>query len=220
MSARTLKLDDSLLAYLVSDTLREPPILRELREETSKLPQANLQIAPEQGQLMALLVELMGARRALEIGVFTGYSALTVALAMPGDGSLVACDVSDEWTAVARRYWERAGVAGRISLELRPALDTLAALLAQGAAGTFDFAFIDADKANYGLYYEHTLALLRPGGLLAVDNALWNGKVADLSVIDEDTTSIRELNERAHHDPRVTTSLVPIGDGLLLARKR
>ena len=179
-----------------------------------------MQIAPEQGQFMALLARLMGARRALEVGVFTGYSALAVALALPQDGRLVACDVSAEWTAVARRYWAEAGGAHKIALHLAPALETLAALRAGGEEGTYDLAFIDADKVNYGAYYEACLALLRPGGLVLVDNVLWGGAVADPAVQDAETRAIRAFNERLHGDPRVDLAVLPVGDGLTLARKR
>jgi predicted O-methyltransferase YrrM len=179
-----------------------------------------MQIAPEQGQFMALLVRLLGATRGIEVGVFTGYSSLAVALAMPPAGRLIACDISEEYTAIARRYWAAAGVAGKIELRLAPALETLDALLAEGAAGRFDFGFIDADKGGYADYYERLLALLRPGGLVAVDNTLWGGDVADPANQDPDTLAIREFNEKLRTDERVDVSLVPIGDGLTLARKR
>ena len=220
MSSRTLSLDDRLYDYLLSHSLRELPVLRELRAETAKLAGAGMQISPEQGQFMALLVELTGARRALEIGTFTGYSSLSVALALPADGQLVACDVSEEYTAIARRYWARAGVAGRIDLRLGPAVESLHDMLARGEAGNFDFAFIDADKQNYVEYYECCLRLLRGGGLLAIDNVLWDGQVADPSITDSDTTAIRTLNDRVFGDERVSLSLLPVGDGLTLARKR
>jgi caffeoyl-CoA O-methyltransferase len=179
-----------------------------------------MQIAPEQGQFMALLVELIGAKRALEVGTFTGYSSLCVALAMPTDGRLTVCDVSEDYTAVARRYWAEAGVAGKIDLRLAPALETLDALIAAGGSGGYDFAFIDADKENYDGYYERTLTLLRTGGLVAVDNVLWDGAVVDAAKQDRDTRTIRALNEKLLGDQRVSLSLVPIGDGLTLARKR
>lgn len=220
MSNRTIAMTDPLYDYLLANALRESALQRELREETARLPRAGMQIAPEQGQLMALLVELIGARRALEIGSFTGYSALCVALALPPDGRLVACDVSEEYTAIARRYWARAGVADRIDLRLAPALETLDALIAEGASGSFDFAFIDADKTNYDAYYERVLRLLRPGGLVAIDNVLWGGSVADPSAQDADTEALRALNAKLRDDARVTISLVPIGDGLMLARRR
>ncbi|MCX7021215.1 MAG: class I SAM-dependent methyltransferase [bacterium] len=219
MANRTLAVTDEIYAYL-ENTLREPEVLRRLREETSKLPNAKMQIAPEQGQLMALLVELVGAKMCLEIGTFTGYSSTAVALALPPDGRLVACDSSREWTDVARRCWEEAGVSHKIELRLGPALQSLDALLAEGCAGRFDFAFIDADKASYDAYYEKTLKLLRPGGLVALDNALRHGRVADTADADPGTAVIRDLNRKIRDDVRVTMSLVPIADGLLLARKR
>jgi len=220
MTAKNVVMDPSLQAYLQSVSLREPPLLAHLREETAALPNARMQVAPEQGQFMALLVELTGARRCLEIGVFTGYSALWVASALPPDGRLVACDVSAEWTAVARRYWEAAGVRERIDLRLAPALETLDGLLAAGAAGSFDLAFIDADKANYDAYYEACLELLRGGGLMLIDNVLWSGRVADPAVEDEDTAAIRALNGKIHTDQRVSISMLPVADGLTLALKR
>ena len=220
MTSRTLELDDRLYDYLLANSLREPPLLARLREETAAMPMANMQIGPEQGQFMALLVELIGARRTLEVGTFTGYSALSVALALPADGKVIACDISEEFTAVARRYWAEAGVADKIDLRLGPALETLDGLLSDGLAGTMDFMFIDADKVGYDAYYERGLALLRPGGLIAVDNVLWNGSVANPAHQDEDTRAIRALNQKALADQRVSISLVPIGDGLLLARKR
>jgi predicted O-methyltransferase YrrM len=220
VTRRTKALTDEVYDYLLRVSLREPDVLRRLREETASLEEAAMQIGPEQGQLMALLVELVGARRVLEIGTFTGYSALVVALALPEDGRVVACDVSEEWTGVARRYWKEAGVAHKIELRLAPALETLDELLAEGAMGTFDFAFIDADKEHYADYYERSLELVRRGGLIAIDNVLWSGKVADPAVTDADTEAIRALNARLKHDERVSLSLVPIGDGLTLARKR
>ena len=194
--------------------------MRRLREETASMEQANMQIGPEQGQFMALLVELIGARSVLEVGTFTGYSALAMAVALPENGALVACDVSEEWTAIGRRYWEEAGVAHKIELRLAPALETLDALLAEGRAGTFDFAFIDADKEGYDAYYERALELVRLGGLIALDNTLWEGKVADPAATDVDTEAIRAINAKLVLDERVTLSLIPVGDGLTLARKR
>ncbi len=220
MSSRTINMSDKLLAYLRENALREPKLFRRLRDETAKLPDASMQISPEQGQFMMLLIELLDCRRAIEIGTFTGYSALCAASAMPEDGRLIACDISEEWTSVARRYWREAGVDHKIDLRLAPAAETLAELMAQGRSDTFDFAFIDADKAGYLGYYEQCLALLRSGGLLAVDNALWGGRVADETAKDADTATIRELTLKARDDERVTASLIPIGDGLLLARKR
>lgn len=220
MSKQTIGLDNQLYDYLLSASLREPDILRQLRQETANLPNAMMQIAPEQGQFMALLVQLMGATKTLEVGVFTGYSSLSVALALPPEGKIIACDVSEEYTSVARRYWQAAGVADKIDLRLAPAIDTLEQLLAEGQAGTFDFAFIDADKNNYEGYYERSLQLVRPGGLIAIDNVLWSGRVADSQDRDKSTQSIRNLNNKLHHDERVTLSLVPIADGLTLALKR
>ncbi len=220
MSSRTIELTDALYQYLLASSLREPPVLRRLREETATMRFAGMQIAPEQGQFMALMVRLLGARRTLEVGTFTGYSSLCVALALPADGRLVACDISEDYTAVARRYWAEAGVADKIELRLGPALDSLDGLIAQGQDGTFDFVFIDADKKSYDAYYERGLELSRPGGLIAVDNMLWNGKVADDLAHDADTRAIRALAAKAQGDERVDISLVPIGDGLLLARKR
>ncbi|GMU69163.1 MAG: class I SAM-dependent methyltransferase [Steroidobacteraceae bacterium] len=220
MTNTTLAMNERLQRYLVENTVREAAVLARLRQLTAKMPQASMQIAPEQGQLLQLLVRLIDARRCLEVGTFTGYSALAVALAMPGDGRIVACDVSAEWTAIARRFWAEAGVDSRIDLRLAPALATLDGLLADGHGSSFDFAFIDADKTNYVAYYERVVELLRPGGLLAVDNVLWGGDVADPTVQDTETNAIRALNDRARDDARVDISLVPIGDGLLLARKR
>jgi len=219
MSNRTLSLDDGLHAYLTKVSVREPQLLTELRDETARLPEFQMQIGPEQGQFMALLLRLMGARRCLEVGTFTGYSALVCALALPADGQLVALDVNDEWTRVGRKYWERAGVAGKIDLRLGPALESLQALLASGCADAFDFMFIDADKTGYAQYYELGLKLVRSGGLIAFDNVLWGGAVADLSDKSADTRALRTLNEALHADPRIELSMVPIGDGLTLARK-
>jgi predicted O-methyltransferase YrrM len=220
MSNRTIALTDPLYDYLLAVSLREPPLLAELRSEMSTHPQFQMQIAPEQGQFMALLVRLIGARRCLEIGVFTGYSSLVTALALPEDGRLLACDVSEEWTAIARGYWRRAGVEHKIELRLAPALDTLDTLLGDGAAASFDFAFLDADKGNYPAYYERIYALLRTGGLLAIDNTLWSGRLLDPRERDPETEGIRRLNELLHHDDRVDLSLLPLADGLTLVRKR
>jgi len=220
VSNRTIAVTDQLYEYLLRVTVRESELLARLRRETRNMRGSGMQIAPEQGQFMTLLAELTGARRALEIGVYTGYSSLCVAAALPDDGQLIACDVSEEFTAVARRYWKEAKLDHKIELRLAPALQTLDALLAGDAAGSFDFTFIDADKAAYDAYYERCLTLLRRGGLIAVDNALWNGSVADATRDDEDTRAIRALNQKVATDVRVSMSLVPIGDGLLLARKR
>lgn len=211
---------ENVREYLIDSIVDEPEVLKELREETRNYQSSGMQIGVDQGRFMALLVELLGVERALEVGVYTGYSSLVVAQAMPADGRLVACDISVEWTNVAKRFWKKAGVDHKIELRLGPALDTLDALLTEGGAGSFDLAFLDADKANYDGYYERSLELLRPGGLVAVDNALWGGSVTDESDTREDTVAIRELNKKAHHDPRVTASLVAVGDGMLLARKR
>lgn len=220
MSNRTLCITPQLYEYMITVSLREPELLRQLRAETARDEMACMQIAPEQGQFMALLIHLLGARKALEIGVYTGYSALCTALALPDRGRLVACDTSREWTDVARRYWEKAGVSHKIDLRLAPADETLADLLTAGEAGTFDFAFIDADKTGYDHYYEECLKLIRPGGLIAIDNVLWDGSVADPAANDAETIAIRTLNEKIHKDRRVEISLVPIADGLTLARKR
>jgi predicted O-methyltransferase YrrM len=220
MASRTLQMTDRLYDYMLAASLREPPLLAELRAETAKLPMAAMQISPEQGQFMAFLVEAIGARRTVEVGTFTGYSALCVALALPPGGKVIACDISEEYTAVGRRYWSRAGVADKIDLRLGPALDTLGRLLAEGGAGSIDFAFIDADKREYDGYYEAVLKLLRPGGVIAVDNVLWGGAVADPAQQDDDTRAIRALNEKLKADTRISLSLLTIGDGLTLARKR
>ena len=219
MSDRTINLDARLYRYLVEHSVREHPVLAELRAATAGMRHAGMQISPEQGQFMALLARLAGARRAIEVGVFTGYSALSVALALPADGRIVACDVSEEWTAVARKFWEKAGVAAKIDLRLAPALDTLDKLLAEGGAGAYDFAFIDADKGNYLGYYERCLELMRRGGLIVVDNTLWSGRVADAANVEEDTHAIREFNAALHRDRRVELSLLPLGDGVTLALK-
>ncbi len=220
MTDRTLGLNSALYDYLQSVSLREPEILTQLRQETAQHPMGRMQIAPEQGQFMALLVQLMGAKKTLELGVFTGYSSLAVALALPPEGKVVACEVSQEYAAIAHRYWQQAGVVSKIDLHIAPAQATLERLLAEGQADTFDFAFIDADKSNYSSYYEQALELVRPGGLIAVDNVLWSGRVADPQVRDNRTNRIRAFNQSLHQDRRVTLSLVPLGDGLTLALKR
>ena len=218
MEDRTI--DAPLWDYMRRVTLREPRVLQKLREETASHPQANMQISPEQGQFLALLMQLLGARKTLEIGVFTGYSSLAVALALPEDGRVIACDVNEEYTSVARRYWREAGVDRKIDLRLRPALETLDALIAGGEGGRFDFAFIDADKANYANYFERALVLVRAGGLIAIDNVLWYGKVIDPEVQDADTRAIRAFNEKLHGDERVWLSMLPVRDGLTLACKK
>ncbi|HSR15645.1 MAG TPA: class I SAM-dependent methyltransferase [Gemmatimonadales bacterium] len=220
MSRQTLQLTDELYRYLLDTSLREPDVMRRLREETASHPQAQMQIAPEQGQFMALLARLVGARKALEVGVFTGYSALAVGLALPEDGRLVACDVSEEFTAVARRYWKEAGIGHKVDLRIAPAMDTLDGLIASGETGTFDLAFIDADKEHYDGYYERALALLRPGGLIVLDNMLQDGKVVDPAVATPGVVAIRALNRKLHGDDRVDLSLVPVADGITLVRKR
>lgn len=220
MSTRTVGLSDELHAYLTRVSVRESDLLTRLREETQQLSVGRMQIAPEQGQFMRMLVGLLGAKRAVEIGTFTGYSAICIAEGLGEGGSLICCDTSDEWTQVARRYWAEAGLDSRISLELGPGVDTLNRLLAEGEAGSFDFAFIDADKQNYPAYYERCLELLRPGGIIAVDNVLWGGSVADESDQQPSTRAIRRFNDAVRHDDRVELSLVPIGDGVTLARKR
>ncbi len=221
MSRRTLTVDEALHDYVIEHGVREHPELTALREATRTHPRAGMQISPEQGQLMRLLVQTIGARRTIEIGVFTGYSALAVALALPDDGRILACDISDEYTRVGRPHWERAGVAHKIELVLGPALATLDARLAAGEAGRYDFAFIDADKSNYAHYYERCLQLLRPGGLIAIDNVLWSGRVAKPAEPgDADTLALQALNRALHDDARIDLALLPIGDGLTLARKR
>jgi predicted O-methyltransferase YrrM len=219
MSTQTLNLDDTLYRYLLDVSLREHPVLAELRAGNRGHPRASMQIAPEQGQLMALLVKLIGARHTIEIGTFTGYSALAVALALPENGRVLACDVSREYTDTARGYWRKAGIEHKIDLRLAPALDTLDGLIAQNESGNFDFAFIDADKTGYDGYYERCLTLLRKGGLIAVDNVLWGGSVAR-DAEDADTAALQAFNRKLHHDERVDLSLLPIADGLTLARKR
>ena len=220
MASRTLKLTDRLYDYVLEVSSREPPVMRALRTETARLPESRMQTAPEEAQFLGFLVELVGAKRILEIGTFTGYGALAMALALPKDGHLIACDISPIFTAIARRYWRRAGVADKIRLELGPALATLDRLIGAGYAGAFDLAFIDADKTNYSKYYERALKLVRPGGLIAIDNVLWGGKVADARARDRDTLAIRALNRKLRGDRRVSLSLLPIADGLTLARKR
>ncbi len=220
MSNRTIAMTDPLYDYLLGASLREPPLLKRLREETAKHPRATMQISPEQGQFMGLLAKLMGARRCIEVGVFTGYSSLSVALALPDDGHILACDVSEEFTAVARRYWKEAGVEKKIELRLAPALETLDARLKAGEAAQYDLAFIDADKSNYAGYYERILKLLRPGGLVLVDNVLWDGAVIDKQDKTEDTAAIRAFNQALRKDERISLSMLPVGDGLTLALKR
>lgn len=211
---------DAIYDYLFDVSVRDTSLLKALREETAKDEMARMQIAPEQGQFMALMVKLTGARSIIEIGTFTGYSSLCMALSLPEDGKLLCCDISDEWTSIARRYWEQAGVAHKIDLQLAPALDTLNRQFDAGLAKSFDMAFIDADKSNYPAYFENCLALLRPGGLIMVDNTLWSGRVADPQVNDEDTLALRAFNAALKQDERVDFSLLPMADGLTLIRKR
>ena len=220
MTARTLNLDDSLYHYLLDVSLRETPLLKRLRDETQALPMARWQVAPEQGQFLALLVKLTGARRLLEIGTFTGYSALCMAAALPDDGSMICCDIPGDYNATARRYWREAGLAERIDLRLAPALETLAELERQGQGGQFDLVFIDADKANYPTYLEHALRLLRVGGLAVFDNTLWSGRVLEERPLSADTRAIQALNRALKDDSRVDLSMLPLGDGLTLCRKR
>ena len=220
MTDRRLQITDEIQRYLVEHSVREPEVLARLRAATASLPLAQMQIGAEQGQLMGLLAKLVGAKRCIEIGVFTGYSSLAVALALPQDGRILACDVSEEWTAIARRFWREAGVEHKIELQLQPAVRTLEQRLAAGEAGSYDFAFIDADKESYDTYYELLLQLLRPGGLITLDNTLWSGHVANPSNRDPDTVALRALNDKLHRDERIDLSLLPVGDGLTLARKR
>ncbi|MCY4368889.1 MAG: class I SAM-dependent methyltransferase [bacterium] len=219
MSIRNAFISSELYDYIVATTLRDDAVLADLRAETAQHPESGMQISPDQGQLMGMLTGLVGASRAIEVGVFTGYSSLCVARALPDDGILVACDVSVEYTRIARRFWERAGVSGKIDLRIGPAVDTLDAMIANDESGTYDLAFIDADKGNYPRYYERCLRLLRPGGLMLVDNALWGGRVADPERTGDITSTMRDLNNMAGRDSRVEVTLLPIGDGLLLARK-
>lgn len=218
--ARGLFFPEEISDYLLSVSLREPPILRRLREETARHPQQRFQVAPEQGQFMAMLIQMLGARRCIEVGVFTGYSSLAVALALPPDGQIIACDINEEFTLVARRYWKEAGVDHMIDLRIRPAMETLTELLSQGQRGRFDFAFIDADKTSYEGYYECALELLRPGGLILVDNVLWSGRVLDLSDQTPDTQAVRAFNKKLLTDSRVSLSMIPLGDGITMALKR
>lgn len=217
---RSVTMTDTLYRYLVDHSLRDHPVLAELRAETAKLPQAGMQIGPDQGQFMALLVKLTGAKRCIEVGVFTGYSSLAVALALPADGSIVALDVNEEWTAIARRHWEKAGVEKKIDLRLGPALGTLDTLISLRQTNRYDMAFIDADKGNYLAYYERCLELVRKGGLIVIDNTLWSGDVADPANTKPDTVALRAFNDALHHDDRIDLALLPVGDGVTLARKR
>ena len=220
MSKESLELENRLYEYLLSVSLREDEVLEKLRQETSQHSASIMQISPDQGQFMALLIKLLGAKKTLDIGVFTGYSSLVVALALPESGKIIACDRDPTATAIARRYWDLAGVSHKIDLHLAPALDTLDQLIADDESGSFDFAFIDADKRNYSNYYERALTLLRPGGMVAIDNVLWFGSVADPEDTDKRTVAIREFNQKLHQDNRVEISMLAIADGLTLALKR
>jgi len=220
MGKHTLNITDSLYDYLLSVSLQETPVQQALRTETDKMEEAMMQISPDQGQFMALLIKLVNAEKIIEVGTFTGYSALTMALALPDHGTIIACDISEEWTSMGQRYWQQAGVADKIDLRLAPAVDTLKSLIADDQSEQYDFAFIDADKQNYLHYYEYCLQLMRPGGLIAIDNVLWGGSVVDQSDEKPDTIAIREFNRFVSNDDRVDISLVPIGDGLTLAHKK
>lgn len=220
MTNRSIQMTEALHAYLLTHSLREDAVLHALREETAALPEHNMQISPEQGQFMQLLLRLLPARRCLEVGTFTGYSALAMAQVLPGDGEVVTCDCSEQWTRIAQGFWAQAGQQERITLKLGTAAGSLSAMLSEGEGGTFDFAFIDADKAGYDSYYEYCLQLVRAGGLIAIDNTLWDGRVVDPASRDAATEAIRAFNEKLHADDRVDISMVPIGDGLSLARKR
>jgi len=221
MSNTALGLTDEVADYLRSVAVREPDVLARLREETqSGVRAAIMQITPEQGAFMAMLVRMIGAKKTLEVGVYTGYSSLSVALALPEDGRITACYTNEEWTAIAQRYWKEAGVEHKIDLHLRPAVETLDELIANGASGTYDFSFIDADKTGYDAYYERSLTLLRPGGMIGIDNVLWSGQVVDQADTSESTAAIRAINRKVHGDQRIDVCMLPIGDGLTLARKR
>ncbi|MGE5315335.1 MAG: class I SAM-dependent methyltransferase [Acidobacteriota bacterium] len=220
MDEKNFTLSDELLEYMLSVSLREPELLRTLREETATKPGAHQQIVPEQGQFMALLIQLMRAKKTLEVGVFTGYSALSVALALPEDGLVVACDINPETTAMARRYWQAAGVDQKISLRLQPALQTMDELIRDGEEGTFDFIFIDADRKNYDAYYERSLVLLRKGGMIMIDNVLWSGRVLDTVTMDPETAAIDVLNRKLRDDARIALCMLPMSDGITLAMKR
>ncbi len=219
MTRQTLAMTEELYDYYLQHSLREPSLLTQLRQETSKLSTSRMQIAPEEGQFMAFIVQLLGAKKTLDIGVYTGYSSLIVALALPDNGQVIACDINTEWTKIAQKYWKLASQEHKINLRLAPALNTLTDLLKNGEENTFDFAFIDADKKSYQDYYELSLALLRQGGVIAIDNVLWGGRLADLSQSDEDTVALRNFNHSLLNDSRVSMTMIPIADGLTLARK-
>ena len=219
MSNQTIRLNNELNEYMVAHSVRETELMRRLRAETAKMTMSGMQIAPEQGQFLRFMVGLIGAKRTIEVGTFTGYSALCVASVLPEDGCVFACDVSEEWTSIGQRYWEEAGVAEKIALTIAPASQTLQGFLDEGQQGTFDFAFIDADKGNYDTYYEQCLQLVRVGGLIAVDNVLWSGAVVNDDAQDPDTVALRAINKTLYSDHRIDISLVPIGDGITLLRK-
>ena len=220
MSSRNVYFDEKIYDYILENSLRDMPILEKLREETIKMPDGNMQISSVQGQFMALLVRMLEVKKIVEVGTFTGYSSLVMALALPENGQIVACDISEEYTEVAQRFWQEAGVVDKINLRLGLAVETLTEILSNGEAGTFDMAFIDADKRNYKVYYEQCLELLRPGGLILIDNVLWYGKPARLEETDTDTTAIRNFNKNIYKDERVEMSMITVGDGLTLALKR
>ena len=219
MSIRNFYLDENIYEYILNNSLRDLPILKKLRDETRKMPDGRMQISSDQGQFMGFLVKLTNTKKIIDVGTYTGYSSLVMALALPEDGQIFSCDISEEYTAVARRFWQEAGVSNKIQLLLGLAEETLVELIKNGEAGTFDMAFIDADKVNYKIYYENCLDLLRPGGLILIDNVLWSGKTANPDETDDDTVAIRELNLFVHNDKRVDLSLLPVGDGLTLALK-
>ena len=219
MSIRNFYLDENIYEYILNNSLRDLPILKKLRDETRKMPDGRMQISSDQGQFMGFLVKLTNTKKIIEVGTFTGYSSLVMALALPENGQILSCDISEEYAAVARRFWQEAGVSNKIQLLLGLAEETLVELIQNGEAGTFDMAFIDADKVNYKIYYENCLDLLRPGGLILIDNVLWSGKTANPDETDDDTVAIRELNLFVHNDKRVDLSLLPVGDGLTLALK-
>ena len=218
--SRVLPMNDTIYQYILDHSLRDDPLMKELREETAKLPQAGMQIGPDQGQFMALMTKLVGAKQCLEIGVFTGYSSLAVAKALPADGRIIACDVSEEWTSIARKYWKKAGVEDKIDLRIGPALGTLDTLISLRQTNRFDMVFIDADKTNYLAYYERCIELVKKGGLILVDNTLWSGEVANPANQKPDTVALRAFNDALHNDDRIDVALLPVGDGVTLARKR
>ena len=220
MARYNIVLDDKLYPYFQKVAFDEAPVLAELRDRTASLPLAVMQISPEQGAFMAMMVRLTGARRILEIGTFTGYSSLAMAMALPPDGMILASDVSEEWTSIAREFWAKAGVSNRISLVLKPGREVIADLMAKGEAGSFDMMFIDADKEQYDAYYEGGLKLLKTGGLMLIDNVLWGGDVANPEKNDADTQAFRALNAKIRKDARVDFSMVPIGDGVTMVHKR